>query len=475
MTTIKESQEKIDPAAMQGLIINPYGDLPSAAYCLLEIVDVNQARQWLKAITPEVTRGDIAKPQVGVNLAITYDGVKVLSPSLKPGTFTDAFESGMVSPRRTRILGDTGTSEPGQWSWGSPDETKEASAQRVHLLLMLFAVNPEGVSELQSKLLDTMSGCGGLKLLAEPVATAPLPDNQEHFGFRDSISQPIIEGTYQQARSAARQPASAVIKAGEFLLGFDNQYDQPSLSPSVPDDSLATKHLAANKALPGVRDLGRYGTYMVVRQLEQDVPGFWNGVKKTAAPDSSEDEIDALAAKLVGRKLDGTPLAAPGTLNNFGYAKEDPLGHGCPVGAHIRRANPRDALGDDPKLSLTTVQGHRLIRRGRSYGPAKTKAQRYDQDNVVRGLMFICLNADIERQFEFIQSTWLNNPNFNRLQNENDPVIGNPDRAPGGYMTIPGCPVRKRLSGIDRFITVKGGAYFFLPSIAALSYLSELK
>jgi Dyp-type peroxidase family len=469
--TVKDA---IDPAAMQGLIINPYGDLPCAAYCLLEIVDATKARQWLKAIAPEVTRGDVAKPQVGVNLAITYAGVKVLSPSLKAGTFTDAFESGMVSPYRTRILGDTGTSEPTQWSWGSPDETREASAQRVHVLLMLFAVTAQGVSDLQSKWLDTMSGSGGLKLLAEPITTAALPDNQEHFGFRDSISQPIIEGTYQQARFAAEQLTSAVIKAGEFLLGFDNQYDQPSLSPSVSGDSFATKHLAPSKSLPGMRDLGRYGTYMVVRQLEQDVPGFWNGVKKAAAPDSSEDDIDALAAKLVGRKLDGTPLAAPGTVNNFGYAKEDPLGHGCPVGAHIRRANPRDALGDNPKLSLTTVQGHRLVRRGRSYGTVKTKVGRYAQDDVARGLMFICLNADIERQFEFIQSTWLNNPNFNRLQNENDPLIGNPDSAPGGYMTIPGCPVRKRLSGIDTFITVKGGAYFFLPSIAALSYLSEL-
>ena len=381
----------------------------------------------------------------------------------------------MVSAYRSRILGDSGASEPSRWGWGGTDETQAASASRVHIMLMLFAASAEALGALQSQMLESKSSSAGLKLLAEPITTSTLPDNEEHFGFRDSISQPIIEGTYQQQRYAARQLPSAVVKAGEFLLGLNDQYDQPSLSPLVPEDQFNTSTLTASKRSPAMRDLGLYGTYLVVRQLEQDVPGFWNSVKAAAPAGSSEDVVDELAAKLVGRKLDGTSLAAPGAGNNFGYAEQDALGRGCPIGAHVRRANPRDALGDDPKLSLKTVQGHRLIRRGRSYGPGKSRAQRYEQDNVSRGLMFVCLNADIEEQFEFIQSTWLNNPNFNRLQGENDPLTGDTESAPGGFMTIPGCPFRKRLSGINRFITVKGGAYFFLPSIAALTYLSELK
>jgi deferrochelatase/peroxidase EfeB len=141
------------------------------------------------------------------------------------------------------------------------------------------------------------------------------------------------------------------------------------------------------------------------------------------------------------------------------------------MGSHIRRANPRDALGPDSATALNSANRHRILRRGRSYG------HRLDNpmvnDGGERGLHFICLNSDIERQFEFVQQTWINNPVFGGLDGEVDPLVGN---LPKGdcIFTVQGQPLRTRVHGLSRFVTVKGGAYFFLPSMRALKYLASL-
>jgi deferrochelatase/peroxidase EfeB len=158
----------------------------------------------------------------------------------------------------------------------------------------------------------------------------------------------------------------------------------------------------------------------------------------------------------------------------------DPDGYACPIGAHIRRANPRDARLADPIESIISVNRHRIIRRGMPYGERLPEGV-YEDDGVDRGLLFFLVNTDIARQFEFIQNAWLNDPKFNSLYNDRDPIVGSnkdPMRTddPGPWnMTVQAQPVRRSLTDIPRFVWVKGGAYFFLPSISALSFLAGIK
>jgi deferrochelatase/peroxidase EfeB len=169
-----------------------------------------------------------------------------------------------------------------------------------------------------------------------------------------------------------------------------------------------------------VRDLGANGTYLVFRQIEQDVARFWNALDRATQGDAKRREW--LAAKVVGR----WPIGAPFTLqpdartdpspnkddpsNDFSYRPADADGVACPLGAHIRRANPRDTLGNDPAVALTSARRHRLLRRGRAYG--LPLVNRLTDDGKERGLHFVCLNANLERQFEFVQQTWINKPDI---------------------------------------------------------------
>jgi deferrochelatase/peroxidase EfeB len=189
---------------------------------------------------------------------------------------------------------------------------------------------------------------------------------------------------------------------------------------------------------------------------------------------------------MVGRWPEGSPLAlAPDRndpaleeANDFGY-HVDPRGARCPVGAHIRRANPRDSLDPRPgsDRSLAINRRHRLLRRGREYGPPLTIDEALrgeDADGEERGIHFICLNGNIARQFEFVHDTWLNSPKFAGLYDDSDPLVS-PSRPYGGTFTIPSEGVRERVTGVPRFVSVKGGAYFFLPGIAATRYLASLE
>jgi deferrochelatase/peroxidase EfeB len=175
--------------------------------------------------------------------------------------------------------------------------------------------------------------------------------------------------------------------------------------------------------------------------------------------------------------------------NDFGYYRTDPLGLACPLGAHIRRMNPRDSLDPQPgtDASLTVNDGHRLLRRGRSYGPgssdgsaapnSENPAARLARNDVSpqreTGLHFICLVASLIRQFEFVQHTWLNNPTFHGLYDDADPLIGSRDPR-GATFTVPALPVRRRYRDLPQFVRTRGGAYFFLPGISALRYLDQL-
>ena len=189
-----------------------------------------------------------------------------------------------------------------------------------------------------------------------------------------------------------------------------------------------------------MRDLGRNGTYLVLRTLAQDVAAFDAYVTTTAGSWSLAPEL--LAAKLVGRWRGGASLVQSPTVdrpelataNDFGYHHDDARGLRCPIGAHVRRANPRDSLDPRPgsDASQAVTDRHRLLRRGRVFA-----------EDGEQGLQFVALNANLGRQFEFVQHSWLNDPKFAGLRTDLDPLVT--PRTPDGVFTIPGEPFRTRV------------------------------
>jgi len=164
--------------------------------------------------------------------------------------------------------------------------------------------------------------------------------------------------------------------------------------------------------------------------------------------------------------------------NDFVYTETDKLGLKCPFGAHTRRTNPRDNFEETgPAESLKLTRKHRIMRRVRSYGEkyVGSATQHTPEDEV--GILFGCFNADINRQFEFIQYTWANYPKFKQLYADPDPFIGIKENPPEGVVqqfTIPQENHNKYIDGLKSFVTVKGGAYFFFPSLKVVEYLSTI-
>lgn len=455
---------------IQGLILSGYGHLPCATYMLLRVADGPAARGWLAGILKEVTTAERKQDKASVNVAFTREGLEHLG--LDPGTiqtFSRAFSEGMATEHRSRILGDAGENEPASWNWGGPDRTKA-----VDILLLLFAVDELELDSLLARHRASFPQAGIAEIFA--LAAGRQPDNREHFGFADGMGQPAIENTSAGKKAAARN----LLKAGEILMGHINTYDKAADGPTVRADRDPQRLLRDGE--PGLRELGHNGTYLVFRQLAQNVADlyhFLDDATRTPTGQLDPDASSRLAAKFVGRWPSGAPLVLSPTkddpsladADDFGYFDQDPRGFACPIGSHIRRSNPRDSLGPDTAKALVSANRHRILRRGRSYGH-RLENPRVD-DGAERGLHFICLNSDIERQFEFVQQTWINNPVFGGLNGEVDPIIGYVAKG-DAIMTVPGDPLRTRVHNIRRFVTVKGGAYFFLPGIRALRYLASL-
>jgi Dyp-type peroxidase family len=433
---------------VQGLVARGYGTLTAASFFLLGLEDGAAARRWLGSVLDSVTSGDERPEGRAVNVAFTSLGLRRLGLADEVlQQFSNEFVHGMTTEHRRRALGDVGDSAPERWDWGGP------STDPVGAVLLLYARDtPElGVLlEEQSRLLVE----AGIEVQRK-LETSNL-DGFEPFGFRDGISQPIVEGLSKSG------PPGGTVRAGEFVLGYVNEHG----------------HLTDE---PLLETIGRNGSYLVFRQLEQDVRGFWRYIDSAVEHPS---ERTTLAAKMVGRWPGGAPLAlspdrddpALAEANEFGYFHEDPVGTGCPIGAHIRRTNPRDSLDPSPGTdrSLAINRRHRILRRGREYGQALSPEAALAESltpNDERGLHFICLNANIGRQFEFVQNTWLNNPKFAGLYDDSDPLVGQ-SKPYGGTFTMPSPTVRTRVKDMPRFITVKGGAYFFLPGLNALRRLA---
>jgi Dyp-type peroxidase family len=461
--------DTLDLADIQGLVARGYSTLRAACYLMLEIVTPDAARTWLGQLSTRVATGEAVPAETALNVALTSSGLQKLGLSAEIlAAFSTEFLEGMITPFRSRILGDDGGSAPQYWAWGGPQSPE------VELLLLLFARDDASLSRLYAAEAEQLSA-HGLRQTAR-LDTVDLGD-KEHFGFHDGVSQPIIPGL-----SKTGTPDNTV-KVGEFVLGYPNEYglytDRPLVSPQ--DDPQG--RLPGDAAGSGNRDLGRNGSYLVFRQLSQDVAGFWAFMQQSAAVLGGSDSAapTRLAARMVGRWPSGAPLVlAPdqdasdlADANDFGYFHTDALGLRCPLGAHVRRANPRDSLDPQPgsQQSVAVGKRHRLLRRGREYGPAPASSGDPPGQTVDRGLHFICLNANIARQFEFIQHTWVNNPKFHGLYDDADPLVAS-HRGPGARFTIQADPVRKQITGLPQFVTVRGGAYFFLPGVRALRYLA---
>ena len=497
--------ETEDLKDIQGIVMSGYGDLHCASYVLLRVTESAAARRWLGSISDQITTSERPQKVKSLNVALTCRGLKKLGLDVETlDTFSRPFLEGMTTLHRSRILGDAEENAPENWDWGGNDAAgNNDEAKAVDILLMVFAVNEDTLDALLAEKRSEFEQKGIVEL--RTLSAGRQDDSHEHFGFADGMGQPAIEGTFQVEKAAARN----VLKTGEMLLGYINDYDKPADSPMVnaardpngllrpPNGDAAGAVTSAQTAL---RDLGRNGTYLVFRQLAQNVALFRHFVDEaTRRLDQQADPAasDRLAAKMVGRWQNGAPLVlspdaddpALGDVDDFGYRDSDAQGFKCPIGSHVRRANPRDTLGPDGATALATANRHRILRRGRSYGhrPADPRVE----DSIDRGLLFICLNSDIERQFEFVQQTWINNPVFGGLDGEVDPLIGNISKTetpsvnpnPGSnngdaqrdaVFTIQADPLRTRVHSLERFVTVKGGAYFFLPSIRALRYLASL-
>lgn len=463
---LRRAPEALELPDIQGLLVRGYSRLPYATFLLMGIEPSGDARSPLRKWADEVTRADAAPERVAMNVALTAEGIRVLTgrPDLPEG-FSHAFDSGMTTPYRSRLLGDVGPDDPADWRWGGP------STPRVHLAVLLYAVSEPDLDAVVHRVLGD-AAVGGLRLI-ERLNTDVLTD-REHFGFRDGIAQPTIEGLPRAAHEFD------VVRAGEFILGYENEYGQRTERPLLPAERDPDLLLRRDPEGSGAADLGLNGSYLVIRQLRQDVDGFWAYMEDASrrAGDSEPDARVRLAAKFVGRWPSGAPLVLSPehddpTLaeeNAFGYHRSDPFGTACPVGAHIRRSNPRDSLAPSPgtERSWEVSRRHRLLRRGRTYSGHDSA------DSTERGVHFLCLNANLTRQYEFVQHSWTNDPAFNGLHQADDGLIG--PRVHGHSTFVePAWPIRRRHHDLPRFVQVRGGAYFYLPGMAALRYLASVR
>jgi Dyp-type peroxidase family len=471
--------EELEHDDIQGIVVSAYSNLECASYLVLRIEDRAQAKQWLSAVTDEITIARKKKPgdpPTNLNVALTYSGLQKLGvPDDVLKTFGFPFIDGMHSARRARILGDTDMNQPSSWWWGN-------ATNQADVIVMLYAKDEPDIDALEIAQADRAANSGFT--VVKKLRAGRQPDTKEHFGFNDGVGQPAIAGHDSERRQRERTGHATGLPAGEFLMAYKDAYGNVAPSPTVPAAGDPKNIL---KGQP----LGRNGSYMVFRQLEQDVAAFWrfcDEVTRNADGTSNPAARDKMGAKFTGRWRSGTPLVEapdhdtwndpdPAKLNdsnNFDYSK-DLQGYACPVGSHIRRCNPRDSLGPDAETATMTANRHRLMRRGRSYGHrlSHTDPNPMVDDGKERGLHFICFNTDLQRQFEFVQQTWVNNPQFGGLSDEVDPLIGDQGSC-SGMFTIQADPLRSRVKNMCRFVTTRGGAYAFLPGRRALRWIASI-
>ena len=416
-------------------------------YEFLSFRDAAAGRAWLSAIKEKVhsvaaMRANVERDKRWVTVAFTWNGLRALGlDEASLAAFPEEFRQGMVA--RAETLGDTGASAPEHWVGGvaSPD---------LHAIAVLFARDATEHARCVSEHEKLVAACPGVELLSvlDLEAVPPFNYAHDHFGYRDRLSQPVIEGSGEDPTPGSGAP----LKAGEFILGYPDEYG-----------------VIAGRPMPEI--LARNGSYMAYRRLQEHVGEFRDFLRQHG---DTPEEQELIAAKLMGRWRSGAPLvlspdkddpvlAADMQRNNdFNYKEMDPHGYAAPLGSHARRMNPRDTAAN--------MNRRRMIRRGATYGPYLPDGAA--DDGADRGIAAFVICGSLIRQFEFAQNVWVNDRNFHELGNERDPIIGNQDGTL--EFKIPKRPIRKKIVGLPAFTTVRGGGYFFLPGLRALSYLASL-
>lgn len=415
----------------------------AARYEFLTFRERASAQTWLAGVVDKVgtgkSVGSASPDSRWVTLAFTWNGLRALG--LDEGslaTFPEEFRQGMAA--RAEIVGATGRNHPDHW-------VGELASPALHAIAILFARDVAERERCKREHHQYLSQIGGVETLSGLDLEAIYPgEPREHFGYRDRLTYPVIEGTGEVAPPGSLPP----IKAGEFFLGY---MDESGTKPGMPQPET----------------LFRNGSYLAYLRLQEHVGAFRDFLREHG---QTREEQELVAAKLMGRWRNGAPLVlAPKKddpalgvdierTNNFDYGKMDPYGYGCPVGAHIRRMNPRDTVDN--------MNRRQMIRRGGTYGPRLPEDE--PEDAVERGIASFIGCASLIRQFEFAMNVWANDPRFKDLGNERDPFIGTQD---GTFdMTIPKRPIRKKIKGLPAFTTIRGGAYFFLPGMRALRFLA---
>ncbi len=532
MSTIPNpiDQISIDLKQIQGNILAGFNK-DHQRFIFMKIDDVNLVKKWLQnfvgviSTTAEVgafndgfrarrkmNKGEIDMPvATWHNLAFSYAGLAVLGAP-DHTTFPDDFRQGMAA--RNALIGDLGRSDPSRW------KAPFKAPQDIHLVVIVAADMPSHLAAATSNIVSKAKSNGLSVLHVEEGEVRPDLPGHEQFGFKDGVSQPGIKGFTRSVNdqpdpNSGHQgvPGQDLLWPGEFVLGYATQVPQ---TPAPPFDGPNPAQGPVSKSGPNWTE---NGSYLVFRKLRQDVAGFVNSVTRNAA--TLGLSADVFGAKIVGRYASGCPLQptsfetdvaklpelAPSSdngfpsafdpnngdpsslhpellddnlINNFEYG-QDLAGTWVPRSAHIRKAYPRDeqfllANGTvNPKSALqeSFTQTRRLLRRGIAYGMPlklpKDSTKPAQDDEVDRGLLFLCYQKSIESQFEFVQTAWIDNPNFPQPGDGEDPVISQTNSA---NFT---CPVhgKSTTTSLAHFVVTEGGEYFFQPSIAAIQMLAK--
>ncbi|MEV6973892.1 Dyp-type peroxidase [Kitasatospora sp. NPDC093806] len=477
----------------------------------LKFEDAARARDWLRQLTPQIAHtrevaafnaafsearrtsgGDDPRTlkATWLGVSFTYDGLRTLAgsdPFPQPprvGGGLEAFKEG--SAGRAGALGDTGDNSPENWLFGN------GRTQPVHAVLKLSADTEDDLRAAVEAQRIAAAECRVLIVYQQNAQTLlGSRRGKEHFGFKDGISEPGVRDFDRpdpnRPEEAEGHPGTRLIPPGEFVCGLDND---PFSGPK--------------EQYP---DWARLGSFQVVRRLAQDVPGWWSQVSvklrelklAKAVPDGVTTEW--LAARMVGRWRSGAPVChfqdrdvpnnpSAASDNDFDF-RDDPEGLVTPLWSHLRKTSPRAGLQEDPDkppFDAGILDGRRIMRRGTPYGaPFDPAAEGPGGPDDPRGLLFICYQADIQRQFEFIQADWMDQPNFppNRATDPAPPGHADPRPVPGKDPVTQEAPdvdfesrdasglIKHTPVSFQQFVQTTGSVYAFMPSISTLKGLCD--
>ncbi|MGA9767699.1 MAG: peroxidase [Blastocatellia bacterium] len=466
---------------IQGFILRGYR-IDVARFFILRINDAGAAKSFLGGLVsgdtafPQITSAEdwgLTKPDYCLNIGITFEGLTVLQVNASDlASFPQSFKLGATSQTTATAIGDIGDSAPENWTGGLSD------GAQVHVVLVLYTHTDQGREEWSTVLRALFNQYSLIELSAHD--TAPLPNGKIHFGYTDGISQPHVDGAPTKAEIPDDQP---VAPTGEFLMGYTSQNPGQIYNVSPADLSLNS-------------------SFAAFRILKQDVVAFDAFLDQVATEYNIDKEL--FAAKLCGRWRNGIPLILspdtqypnppipPKLINCYDYvssgsateeeclpAADDTFGFSCPIGAHMRRNNPRSEL-----VTGSAGEGHlhRIMRRAIPYGPEYDPA---NPDTVERGLIGMFINVDLANQFEFLISQWCDTSSFvksvrgpngvnpvNNISGQ-DIFLGVNDESASSF-TLSTPTGNQKITGFGRFVITRGGAYCYLPSITAMKYLAGL-